>query len=97
MEGYTGVWVGNEKVAAIGVAIRRWITYHGFALNVHPDMSHFQMIRPCGIVDKGVTSLENLLGYKVNMDEVIDRTAHAFAEVFDIDSIHVDETEIELP
>ena len=95
MEGYTGVWVGNEKVAAIGVAIRRWITYHGFALNVHPDMSHFQMIRPCGIIDKGVTSLEHLLGYRVDIDEVIDKTASSFAEVFDIDSIHVDETEIE--
>lgn len=91
MEGYTGVWVGDEKVAAIGVAIRRWVTYHGFALNVSPDMSHFQMIRPCGITDKGVTSLERLLGHRVDMDEVIAKTASAFAEVFDIDSIHVDE------
>jgi len=89
MEGYTGVWVGNEKVAAIGVAIKRWITYHGFAFNVHPDMSHFQMIRPCGITDKGVTSLERLLGYKTDIDEVIDRTASAFAEVMDVDSIHI--------
>ena len=95
IEGYTGVWVGNEKVAAIGVAIRRWITYHGFALNVHPDMSHFQMIRPCGITDKGVTSLERLLGYKVDMSEVVDKTASAFAEVLDVDGAHVDTTDIE--
>ncbi len=85
MEEYTGVWVGNEKVAAIGVAVRRWITYHGFAFNVHPDMSHFSMITPCGITDKGVTSLEKLLGYRVDIGEVIDRTASAFAEVFDVE------------
>ena len=93
IEGYTGVWVGNEKVAAIGIAIRRWITYHGFALNVHPDMSHFGMITPCGITGKGVTSLENLLGYRVYMDEVMDRTASAFAEVFDVDLVHSDAIE----
>ncbi len=96
MKGYTGVWVGNEKVAAIGVAIRRWITYHGFALNVHPDMSHFQTIRPCGITDKGVTSIERLLGHRVDMDGVIDKTASAFAEVLDVNSIHVDAADIEL-
>ncbi len=95
IEGYTGVWVGNEKVAAIGVAIRRWITYHGFALNVYPDMSHFQMIRPCGITDKGVTSIEKLLGHRVDMDGVIDKTASAFAEVLNVNSIHVDATDIE--
>ena len=87
MEGYTGVWVGNEKVAAIGVAVRRWITYHGFALNVHPDMSHFGMIRPCGITDKGVSSLEKLLGYRVDMEEVSERTASAFAEVLNVDLV----------
>ena len=94
MEGYTGVWVGNEKVAAIGVAIRRWITYHGFALNVHPDMSHFQLITPCGITDKGVTSLEKLLGHRVDMDGVLNKAASAFAEVFGIESVHVDATNI---
>lgn len=87
MEGYTGVWVGNEKIAAIGVAVRRWITYHGFAFNVHPDMSHFEMIRPCGISDKGVTSLEKLLGYRVDMDEVSDRTTSTFAEVLNVDLV----------
>jgi lipoate-protein ligase B len=94
MEGYTGVWVGNEKVAAIGVAIKRWITYHGFAFNICPDMSHFQMITPCGITDKGVTSLERLLGYLVDMNEIIDRTASAFAEVLDVDCIEVDAPDI---
>ncbi len=88
MEGYTGVWVGNEKIAAIGVGIKRWITYHGFALNVYPDMSHFQMIRPCGIIDKGVTSVERLLGYRADMDKIAEKAVSAFAEVLDVNCIH---------
>ena len=59
---HTGVWVGDEKVAAIGVKISRGVTLHGFALNVAPDLRHFEAIVPCGIRDKGVTSLERLLG-----------------------------------
>ena len=82
IEHYTGVWVGNEKVAAIGIGVRRWITYHGFAFNINPDMSHFGMITPCGITDKGVTSLERLLGHKVDIDEVTGRVASVFAEMF---------------
>lgn len=84
IEDYTGVWVGNEKIAAIGISVRRWITYHGFAFNINPDMSHFQMITPCGITDKGVTSLERLLGYSIDIDEVADRVACIFAEVFNV-------------
>jgi len=63
-EGKTGIWVGNRKVAAIGVAVRRWVTYHGFALNVNPDLAHFQGIVPCGIrAEEGtVTSLRAELG-----------------------------------
>ena len=91
VEGYTGVWVGNEKIAAIGISVRRWITYHGFAFNINPDMSHFQMITPCGITDKGVTSLERLLGYRVDIDEVADRTASAFARVLSVVQVHKSE------
>lgn len=71
-EGKTGIWVDNRKVAAIGVAVRRWVTYHGFALNVNPDLTHFQGIVPCGIrADDGtVTSLQAELGRDVPLEEV---------------------------
>jgi lipoyl(octanoyl) transferase len=82
-EGLTGAWVGNEKLAAIGVRIARWVTSHGFAFNVTTDLSHFDLIVPCGITDKGVTSLEKLLGRPVAMDEVETAAAQAFADVFE--------------
>ena len=62
VEGLRGIWVGEEKLAAIGVRIARWTTLHGFAFNVCPDLTNFEVIVPCGIVDKGVTSLEKILG-----------------------------------
>jgi lipoate-protein ligase B len=85
VEKYTGVWVGDEKIAAIGVAVKRWVTYHGFAFNVNPDLSHFKLINPCGITDKEVTSLVKILGYNVSMEEVEDKIISAFAEVFNVE------------
>ncbi len=80
--GLTGIWVGQEKLAAIGVRISRWITSHGFAFNVSPDLSHFRYIVPCGIADRGVTSLGRLLGRDVPVAEVEDAAIEAFGEVF---------------
>ena len=80
--GLTGVWIGGEKVAAIGVRIARWITSHGFALNVTTDLDYFNLIVPCGIADRGVTSLSKLLGRTVERREVEDRLIQRFSEVF---------------
>ena len=81
--GLTGAWVGNEKVGAIGVRISRWVTSHGFALNVGTDLSAFDLIVPCGIQNKGVTSLERLLGRPVSLDDVKDSLEQHFAAVFE--------------
>jgi lipoyl(octanoyl) transferase len=89
--GLTGVWVDGEKLAAIGVRIARWVTSHGFALNVSTDLKHFDLIVPCGIADRGVTSLERLLGRRVDQEEVEDRIAKHFLRVFDRDRAKVDE------
>jgi lipoyl(octanoyl) transferase len=80
--GLTGVWAGDEKLAAIGVRIQRWITSHGFALNHITDLSAFDLIVPCGIADRGVTSLARL-GCTVSRRDVEDRIVAHFADVFE--------------
>jgi lipoyl(octanoyl) transferase len=81
--GLTGTWVGNDKLAAIGVRIARWVTSHGFALNVSTNLAHFGLIIPCGITDKGVTSLDILSRSPIAMKDVEDAVAEAFSVVFD--------------
>src|SRR5438477_4173682 len=83
IEGLTGVWVGDDKLAAIGVRIARWVTSHGFAINVSTDLDYFDLIVPCGIADRGVTSLARLLRRDVDRREVEDRIAVHFGNVFD--------------
>jgi lipoyl(octanoyl) transferase len=80
--GLTGAWVGSEKLAAIGVRIARWVTSHGFAFNVSTNLDHFSLIVPCGIADKGVTSLGKLLGRDVPMKDVEDAAIAAISAVF---------------
>jgi lipoyl(octanoyl) transferase len=82
VEGLTGVWVGGDKLAAIGVRIARWVTSHGFALNVTTDLDYFNVIVPCGIAGRGVTSLARLLGRPVDRSEVEERIVIRFGEVF---------------
>jgi lipoyl(octanoyl) transferase len=89
--GYTGVWLdpGNplkaRKICAIGVRISRWVTMHGFAFNVNPDLGYFGNIIPCGINDKAVTSLEKELGSKVDMEAVKEKVKHHFSDLFSCD------------
>jgi len=80
---FVGVWVGAEKLAAIGVRISRWVTMHGFAFNVATDLNYFQLIIPCGIRGHGVTSLQKLLGRPVEMSAVVESVTRHFGEVFD--------------
>jgi lipoic acid synthetase len=83
--GMTGVWAGHEKLAAIGIKVARgWVSYHGFALNVDPDLRWFERIVPCGLHGCGVTSLARLLGSAPEMDEVAERVACAFERRFGV-------------
>ncbi|WP_340103424.1 lipoyl(octanoyl) transferase LipB [Rhodohalobacter sp. 8-1] len=82
IDGLTGVWVEDEKICAMGIRCSRWVTMHGFALNVNADLSYFDHIVPCGIRDKQVTSLSKILGKFIDIDEVKRRVAHHFSEQF---------------
>ncbi len=84
-KGLTGVWVNDDKIASIGVAVKRWITYHGFALNVNTDLSYFDMIIPCGIHGAKMTSMKKILAEKENLEmtEVESNIINAFSKVFD--------------
>ncbi|HEU4520967.1 MAG TPA: lipoyl(octanoyl) transferase LipB [Thermoanaerobaculia bacterium] len=82
-DGRRGIWVGNDKIAAIGVRIARWVTSHGWALNVSTNLDHFRLITPCGLQGTGVTSIEKETGRSVPIDEVRQVLAAMFSEVFD--------------
>ncbi|HEX6981608.1 MAG TPA: lipoyl(octanoyl) transferase LipB [Balneolaceae bacterium] len=90
IEGLTGVWVDDEKICAMGIRCSRWVTMHGFALNVNADLSYFNHIVPCGITDKKVTSLHKILGHKIDANQVKQRLLTHFEKVFDIRVLKVD-------
>jgi lipoate-protein ligase B len=82
VEGLTGVWVGDEKIAAQGVRLSRWVSMHGFSLNVNPDLSFYDGIIPCGIFDRGVTSIQQLLGITQKMAKVKSLVINKFNQIF---------------
>lgn len=82
--GKPGVWVGQDKIAALGIAVSRGVTYHGFALNVDPDLRYFEYMIPCGIPDRGATSLARQTGQAVTVEEVLPRIVATFSAVFEV-------------
>jgi lipoate-protein ligase B len=86
-DGKTGIWLESRKIAAIGVAVKSWVTYHGFALNVAPNLAHISGIVPCGITDGTVTSMEQELGEAPPMAAVKEALVAAFAEVFEAQQV----------
>ena len=90
IDGLTGVWVDGRKIAAIGIKVTKWVSMHGFALNVNPDLSGFERIVPCGIRDRSVVSMAEFIP-NIHPDLVRSQIALAFAEVFQVQVTHVDE------
>lgn len=82
---YPGVWVGQNKICAVGVRVKHWVTKHGFALNVNTDLRHFDFIIPCGITDRRVTSMSQLLGHDLPLEEVTSCLLERCARVFNMD------------
>jgi len=82
---YPGVWVENDKITAIGLAIKRWVTMHGFAFNVNTQLEHFMWINPCGITDKGVTSMQKILGEPLNLNIIYEQVILYFCKQFNLE------------
>jgi lipoate-protein ligase B len=88
-EGMTGVWTSGEKIAAIGVKVSRWVTMHGFALNVNTDLQKFARIIPCGIFHKGVTSMKQILGREIAMEDVEQKLTESFVSIFGSSAVDI--------
>lgn len=82
---HTGVWVNDDKILAIGLSVKRYVTMHGFAFNVNTKLEHFKLIVPCGIHDKGVTSLSRILGHTMDISIIAEQIVSEFCEVFEAD------------
>ncbi len=92
---HAGVWVNDEEIAALGLSIRRWITMHGFALNVNTDLKHFTLINPCGFANKTATSMARLIRHELPIDKVTERLLAHFAEVFEVELKFTDDSAAE--
>lgn len=90
---YTGVWVNNRKITAVGIEVKKWVTIHGFAFNVNTNLEYFNGIIPCGISDKGVTSLYKLTGKEQNIDLLFEKVAKYFCKVFNVTPTYIDKNE----
>ncbi|MDF2522848.1 MAG: lipoate-protein ligase [Clostridiales bacterium] len=90
---YPGVWVGNDKITALGGSVLRWVTMHGFAFNINTDLEHFRWINPCGITDKGVTSLQKLLGSSQDIDKLMQLVIKYFSTLFDYEPEIIEKNE----
>ncbi|MCX7875492.1 MAG: lipoyl(octanoyl) transferase LipB [Melioribacteraceae bacterium] len=86
---YTGVWIEDRKIAAIGIKISRWITMHGFAFNINTNLDYFNGIIPCGIKDKDVTSLEKELNEKISINDVKEKLVNQFYNVFGYSALEI--------
>ncbi len=84
IENHTGVWVGEKKIASIGIGIKGWVTFHGFSLNINSDLSYFSLIRPCGFESRTVTSMSEILGSPVEPKDFRHQLIEQFAEVFSL-------------
>jgi lipoate-protein ligase B len=89
-----GVWVNGEKIASVGVAIKRWVTFHGLSLNYETNLQYFELINPCGLEDKKMTSMGKILGIGISREQLIERIEFHFKQIFERDWGEKDLSEI---
>jgi len=80
-----GVWVDGEKIASVGVAIKRWVSFHGFSLNYETDLKYFELINPCGLEEKKMTSMAKILGREISREDLVERIDFHFKQIFERD------------